>query len=68
MELGHLADVPIPLPLKVLETSQYFIPLFHSLRTQRAIKFRSAKIWNAVPDNLKCVNFYRFILKSNNIY
>ena len=43
--------------------NQYFIPFFHSLRTQRRIKFRGAKIWNAVPDDLKRVNFYHFKLK-----
>ena len=43
--------------------NQYFIPFFHSLRTQRTIKFRGAKTWNAVPDDLKRVNFYHFKLK-----
>ena len=28
--------------------NQYFIPFFYTLRTQRTIKFRGAKTWNAV--------------------
>ena len=40
--------------------NQYFIPFFRTLQTQRAIKFRGAKTWNAVPDDLKRVNFYHF--------
>ena len=43
--------------------NQYFIPFFHTLRTQRTIEFRVAKTWNAVPDDLKRVNFYYFKLK-----
>ena len=42
---------------------QYFFPFFHTLRSQRTIKFRGAKTWNAVPDDLKRVNFYHFKLK-----
>ena len=40
--------------------NQYFIPFLHALRTQRTIRFRGAKTWNAVPDDLKRVNFYYF--------
>ena len=43
--------------------NQYFIPFFHTLRTQRTIKFSAAKTWNAVPDDFKRVNFYHFKLK-----
>ena len=43
--------------------NQYFIPFFHTSRSQRTIKFRGAKTWNAVPDDLKRVNFYQFKLK-----
>ena len=58
--------------LKKFEAQEYdisitfftiFIPFFHTLRTQRTIKFRGAKTWNAVPDDLKRVNFYHFKLK-----
>ena len=43
--------------------NQYFIPFFHTSRSQRTIKFRGAKTWNAVPDDLKRINFYQFKLK-----
>ena len=43
--------------------NQYFIPFFHTSRSQRTIKFRGAKTWNAVPNDLKRVNFYHFKLK-----
>ena len=43
--------------------NQYFIPFFDTLRTQRTIKFRGAKTLNAVPDDLKRVNFYHFQLE-----
>ena len=36
---------------------QYFIPFFHTLRSQRTIEFGGAKTWNAVPDDLKRVKF-----------
>ena len=40
--------------------NQYFIPFFHSLRTHRTIKFKGAKTWNTVPDDLERVNFLSF--------
>ena len=40
--------------------NQHFI---HTLRTRRTIKFRGAKTWNAVPDDLKRVSFCHFELK-----
>ena len=40
--------------------NQYFTPFFHTSRSQRTIKFRGANTWNAVPDDLKRVNFYQF--------
>ena len=43
--------------------NQHFIPFFHTSRSQRTIKFRGAKTRNAVPDDLKRVNFYQFKLK-----
>ena len=43
--------------------NQYFIPFLYTSRTQRKIKFRGAKTWNVVPDDLKRVNFYHFKLK-----
>ena len=43
--------------------NKYFIPFFHTLRTQCTIKFRGAKIWNALPNDLKRINFYHFKLK-----
>ena len=43
--------------------NQYFIPVFHTLQTQSTVKFRGAKTWNAVPDDLKGIKFYHFKLK-----
>ena len=48
---------------KSTKPNQYFIPLFNTLRAQRTIKFRGAKIWNAVPDDFHRINFYHFKLK-----
>ena len=46
-----------------IKPNQYFITFFHTSRSQRTIKFRGAETWNAVPDDLKRVNFYQFKLK-----
>ena len=45
------------------KSNQYFIPFFYTLRTQRTIKSRGARTWNAVPDDLKRVNFFHFKLR-----
>ena len=45
------------------KSNHCFILFFHTFRTQRGIKFRGAKTWNAVSDDLKRINFYHFKLK-----
>ena len=50
------------LEVRLNQTNIFFL-FFHTLRTQRTNKFRGAKTWNGVPDDLKRVNFYHFKLK-----
>ena len=47
--------------------NQYFIPFFSYFTTQRTIKFKGPKTWNAVPNGLKRTNFYHLKLKFKQI-
>lgn len=37
-----------------------FIPRFISGRSQRSIKFAGAKVWNDIPESLKCLPYHLF--------
>ena len=46
-----------------LKINQYFIPQVSTNLLQRCIKFKSAKIWNNIPDDLKQKTHNLFKLK-----
>ena len=45
------------------KSNQYFIPQFSTSLLQRTIKFRGAKLWNSIPENLRKLEHEQFLSK-----